>query len=204
MAPLRPHDLVWLNRRDALEGVTAEWLDQHWTLDLPLVVRRDVDAQGRIPVGVRGVSREQRAAGWVKPAAITRVCTPLSLADVPRLLRSNFITQPTLQMALCLARQVWPWEWGITGSVGYALATGRPVIHVTSDLDLLIRAPRPLSGEVVARWCQQLATGPCRVDTQVETALGAFALNEWRRSEKVLLKTSYGPRLVRDPWGQEA
>ena len=30
-----------------------------------------------------------------------------------------------------------------------------------------------------------------------------FALNEWLRDGKALLKTSQGPQLVRDPWGRE-
>jgi hypothetical protein len=61
------------------------------------------------------------------------------------LLRSPFVTQPPVQVALQLSQQAWPWTWGITGSTGYALATGIPVIHADSDLDLLIRAPQPIS-----------------------------------------------------------
>lgn len=200
---LRPHDLIWLNARDALEGTAESWVDDVWHTDLPVVVRRDVDAQGRIPVGVRGMKRDQRAAGWVNSEAVVRVCSPESLVDPLSLLRSPFISQPPVQVALLLAQQAWPWTWGITGSTGYALATGIPVIHAASDLDLLIRAPQPLSREQLAKWQQQLAGGLCRADTQVETPHGAFALNEWLRDGKALLKTSQGPQLVRDPWGRE-
>ena len=115
---LRPHDLIWLNARDALEDVTESWVDTVWHSGLPVVVRRDVDAQGRIPVGVRGMKRDQRAAGWVKAGAVVRVCTPESLVDPLSLLRSPFISQPPLQVALLLAQQAWPWTWGITGSTG--------------------------------------------------------------------------------------
>ena len=200
---LRPHDLIWLNARGALEGVTESWVDTVWHSGLPVVVRRDVDAQGRIPVGVRGMKRDQRAAGWVKAGAVVRVCTPESLVDPLSLLRSPFISQPPLQVALLLAQQAWPWTWGITGSTGYALATGIPVIHAASDLDLLIRAPQPLSREALEKWQQQLTGGLCRADTQVDTPRGGFALNEWLRDGKALLKTSQGPQLVRDPWGRE-
>ncbi|MEZ2696443.1 phosphoribosyl-dephospho-CoA transferase MdcG domain-containing protein, partial [Hafnia alvei] len=41
---------------------------------------------------------------------------------------------------------------------------------------------------------------PCRTDVQVETPLGAFALTEWLRDKRVMLKTSTGPVLTRDPW----
>ncbi|EAA9215092.1 malonate decarboxylase holo-ACP synthase [Salmonella enterica] len=200
---LRPHDLIWLNARDALDGIIESWVDDVWHSGLPVVVRRDVDAQGRVPVGVRGMKRDQRAAGWAKPDSITRVCTPESLVDAQTLLCSPFLSQPPLQVALLLAQQTWPWTWGITGSTGYALVTGIPVIHAASDLDLLIRAPQPLAREQLETWHQQLAGGLCRADTQVETPYGAFALNEWLRDGKALLKTSQGPRLVSDPWGRE-
>ncbi|MNI22233.1 Phosphoribosyl-dephospho-CoA transferase [compost metagenome] len=200
---LRPHDLIWLNARDALEETTESWVDDVWHTGLPVVVRRDVDEAGRIPVGVRGMKRCQRAAGWVNPDAVTRVCTPESLVDPQAMLRSPFISQPPVQVALLLSQQAWPWIWGITGSTGYALATGIPVIHASSDLDLLIRAPQPLSREVLEKWQQQLTDGLCRADTQVETPYGAFALNEWLRDGRALLKTSQGPRLVSDPWSRE-
>ncbi|EGZ3994187.1 malonate decarboxylase holo-ACP synthase [Salmonella enterica subsp. enterica serovar Wichita] len=200
---LRPHDLIWLNAREALEDITESWVDTVWHSGLPVVVRRDVDAQGRVPVGVRGMKRDQRAAGWVNPEAISRVCSPESLVDAQALLRSPFISQPPLQVALLLVQQTWSWTWGITGSTGYALATGIPVIHAASDLDLLIRAPQPLTREQLETWHQQLAGGLCRADTQVETPCGAFALNEWLRDGKALLKTSQGPRLVSDPWSRE-
>ncbi len=200
---LRPHDLIWLTARDALDGITESWVDDVWHTGLPVVVRRDVDAQGRIPVGVRGMRRDQRAAGWVRPESVTRVVAPEDLVEPQTLLRSPFISQPPVQVALQLAQQAWPWTWGVTGSVGYALATGIPVIHAQSDLDLLIRAPQPLASAQLERWQQSLTTVLCRADTQLETPYGGFALAEWLRDGKVLLKTSRGPRLVRDPWRRE-
>ena len=200
---LRPHDLIWLTARDALEGITESWVDDVWHSGLPVVVRRDVDESGRIPVGVRGLKRDQRAAGWVTVANVTRTVSPEQLSLSGDLLRSPFITQPPVQVALMLAQQAWSWTWGITGSTGYALATGIPVIHADSDLDLLIRAPEPLSSNELARWQSQLSGALCRADTQVDTPHGGFALTEWLREGKALLKTSRGPRLVADPWCRE-
>lgn len=200
---LRPHDLIWLTARDALEGITESWVDSVWHTGLPVVVRRDVDDAGRIPVGVRGLKRDQRAAGWVNAACVTHVVSPEDLSAQGDLLRSPFITQPPVQVALQLAQQAWPWTWGITGSTGYALATGIPVIHADSDLDLLIRAPQPLPAAAFERWQTQLSSALCRADTQVETPPGGFALNEWLRDGKALLKTRRGPRLVADPWRRE-
>jgi len=200
---LRPHDLIWLTTRDALEDIHESWVDTAWHTGLPVVVRRDVDGNGRIPVGVRGLKRDQRAAGWVNPHQIARIVSPEQLSAEESLLRSPFITQPPVQVAVQLSRTSWPWTWGITGSTGYALATGIAVIHADSDLDLLIRAPQPLSRTVLLSWQSQLEGALCRVDTQVETPLGGFALNEWLRDGKTLLKTDRGPRLTANPWAWE-
>ncbi|MGQ9453817.1 MULTISPECIES: malonate decarboxylase holo-ACP synthase [Leclercia] len=200
---LRPHDLIWLTTRDALEDIHESWVDTAWHTGLPVVVRRDVDGNGRIPVGVRGLKRDQRAAGWVNPHQIARIVSPEQLSAEESLLRSPFITQPPVQVAVQLSRTSWPWTWGITGSTGYALATGIAVIHADSDLDLLIRAPQPLSRTVLLSWQSQLEGALCRADTQVETPLGGFALNEWLRDGKTLLKTDRGPRLTANPWAWE-
>ncbi|GAL59298.1 putative phosphoribosyl-dephospho-CoA transferase [Pseudescherichia vulneris NBRC 102420] len=202
MTTLRPHDLIWLTNREALAGVDEPWVATVWHPGLPVVVRRDVDGE-RIPVGVRGIRRDQRAAGWTDATQVVRVVSPEQLVESNDLLRSPFISQPPVQVAFQLAQQAWPWVWGITGSSGYALATGIPVIHASSDLDLLIRAPQPLSRELLLRWQTPLTDALCRVDTQVDTPLGGFALNEWLRDGRVLLKTSRGPRLVSDPWHRE-
>ncbi|QDK18244.1 malonate decarboxylase holo-ACP synthase [Leclercia adecarboxylata] len=200
---LRPHDLIWLTTRDALEDIHESWVDTAWHTGLPVVVRRDVDGNGRIPVGVRGLKRDQRAAGWVNPHQIARIVSPEQLSAEESLLRSPFITQPPVQVAVQLSRTSWPWTWGITGSTGYALSTGIAVIHADSDLDLLIRAPEPLSRTVLLNWQSQLEGALCRADTQVETPLGGFALNEWLRDGKTLLKTDRGPRLTANPWAWE-
>lgn len=174
----RPHDLVWLNHASALEDIAEPWVAQQWRAALPVVVRRDVDDQARVPVGVRGMKRE------------ALLCSP-------------FVSQPPVQGAIALTLHRWPWGWGVTGSTGYALATEIPVLHAASDLDLLIRAPQPLDREALLEWQTRVAQLPCRADTQVETPYGAFALNEWLRDGRALLKTSRGARLTATPWHRE-
>ncbi|HEY3589996.1 MAG TPA: malonate decarboxylase holo-ACP synthase [Buttiauxella sp.] len=196
----RPHDLLWLTESAALEGVSEEWVKSQWRLALPVVVRRDVNHEGRIPVGVRGMRRDQRAAGWVNSANIKRVVTPESLASRDRLVDSPFVSMPPVQGAIQLAMREWPWGWGITGSVGYALATEVPVLHADSDLDLVIRCPERVEREALLEWQRVVSQLLCRVDTQIETTHGAFALTEWLRDGRALLKTNCGPQQVIDPW----
>ena len=91
--------------------------------------------------------------------------------------------------------------WGVTGSAGFSLATGICMVRRDSDLDLLLRAPRPISRDEASAIIGVLRRAPVRVDAQVETTHGAFALAEWAAgSARVLLKTEYGPVLVDDPW----
>lgn len=196
----RPHDLLWLSDSNALEGVSEEWVASQWRPQLPVVVRRDVNTDARIPVGVRGMRRDQRAAGWVNAAKIKRVVSPESLASRELLMKSPFVSMPPVQGAIQLALREWPWVWGITGSVGYVLATEVPVLHADSDLDLIIRCPERVEREALLEWQQVIGQLLCRADTQIETPLGAFALAEWLRDGRVLLKTSSGPHLVTDPW----
>ncbi|TDX15314.1 phosphoribosyl-dephospho-CoA transferase [Buttiauxella sp. BIGb0552] len=199
----RPHDLLWLSESNALEGVSEEWVASQWRPALPVVVRRDVNHEGRIPVGVRGMRRDQRAAGWVNAAKIKRVVSPESLAARELLVKSPFVSMPPVQGAIQLALREWPWVWGITGSVGYALATEVPVLHADSDLDLIIRCPEPVEHKLLLEWQQVIGQLLCRADTQIETPQGAFALAEWLRDGRVLLKASSGPQLVSDPWMQK-
>lgn len=199
----RPHDLLWLRADSALLSVNEAWVSQHWHPGLPVVVRRDVTTAQGIPVGVRGERREQRAAARVRGADILRVITPEMLADRACLLASPFVACRPVQAALALGESDWPWRWGVTGSTGYALATGIAVLHADSDLDLTLRAPQPLARDLLQQWQAQTDTLPCRVDTQVETPSGAFALSEWLREERVLLKTATGPVLTASPWSRE-
>lgn len=193
----RPHDLLWLSSRDALQGELPEWAAR-WHPALPVVMRRDSDAQRRVPVGIRGPARHQRAAAWTEASAAVRRLTPEALIDF--LPDTAYRLLPPVQSALRLAQKAWPWGWGITGSVGYALATGEPVIHAGSDLDLLIRAPEQPAAAELQRWQRFCASLPCRVDTQVETRSGGFALAEWLRDNRAMLKTNHGPVLTADPW----
>lgn len=196
---IRPHDLLWTDNADALifPGAAPAWAMQR--SELPLVVRRDLPRDGAIPVGIRGATRAQRAAAWLPPAAVRRRVTPQALV-AGLSAASPFADLPPVRALLTLAAQPWRWAWGVTGSCGYALATGLPVMHADSDLDLTVRCPQPAERAALQALAQRLRTLPCRVDMQIETPHGGFALNEWLRDGRVLLKTNGGPYLTDAPW----
>lgn len=198
-----PHDLLFLRAPGAFEtaGAHPDWLGGAWLAEAPLVVRREATAHGRIPVGARGPQRNQRLAGYVDVAAVQRRVTPEMLAAVrpPSGL-------PCLDALAALAPRLAALglAWGPIGGVGFQLASGLPVLRDTSDLDLLVRAPGPLAPAVVTALDAMQRDAACRIDIQVDTGSGGFALAEYARGGRVMLKTARGPVLLDDPWQQPA
>ncbi|MNN93453.1 Phosphoribosyl-dephospho-CoA transferase [compost metagenome] len=75
------------------------------------------------------------------------------------------------------------------------------MLHVASDLDLVLRTPQPVARAKARELLDILDCGPCRIDVQLETPAGAIALREWAgMARRVLLKSALGARLVADPW----
>jgi phosphoribosyl-dephospho-CoA transferase len=92
-------------------------------------------------------------------------------------------------------------NWGPTGSIGFQLATGLETATPSSDLDILVRVPSRFPSTEARLIRDSLIGMPVRVDVQIETPLGAVALDEYARARKTtLLRTLDGPRLVADPW----
>ena len=199
MTAPRPHDLLFPRRPDAFhaDGPRPDWLDPA----APLVVRREATADGTIPVGARGLARNERCKGYLAPEDVARVVTPFALA---RALadRASAAGLPCVAALLALAPRLdaLDVDWGPAGGAGYWLACGLPVLRPTSDLDLVVRLPRRPSAPALAALSALAHGQPCRIDVQVDTGAGGFALAEFLRGGRVLLKTDTGPRLVADPW----
>lgn len=203
----RPHDLLWGASADWLEAGAPAWARAVLAAGLPVVVRRAPARHGWIAVGVRGHGRERRHATWMPRAAVRRCVPPEQLTGggeregrcAP--LRALALLQPQLD-ALCRQHGL---AWGVTGGAGYQLATGVTVLGESSDLDLLLRVPRPLQRRQAQALVERLEQLPCRVDLQLETPAGAVALRDWASAaSRVLLKAGSGARLVGDPWREVA
>ncbi len=203
----RPHDLLWLTSPCALafDDQLPAWATPRWLAVAPVVMRRATAQRGdALPVGVRGASRSERHAAWADLGDVLRVVEPETVARAAA--RSRSVGRSDLGCLRSLVRLAPAFAestlaWGVTGSVGFTLASGFDVLHVDSDLDLLLRAPAPDMAPALRSIGAALRGLPARVDVQVDTGVGAFALAEWlRRSGPVLLKTNAGPRLADDPW----
>lgn len=197
----RPHDLLWGMTPAQLPADAPAWAVAVLAAGQPVVVRRARVAAGLVAVGLRGATRDQRLAALMPVEAIAHRLAPEELLgrrateDLP-VFRVLAELRPLLD-ALGHA-------WGVTGSAGFQLATGLPTAHPDSDLDLLLRAERPLPRSEARPLLQLLEGRACRVDLQLETPLGGVALGEWAGgAARVLVKTAEGPRLVSDPWAAE-
>lgn len=202
-----PHDLLWVASWNAL--VTHEplpdWATTGRLAHAPVVVRREqVSDPALIAVGLRGQTRSQRMGAYLHHAAVLRVVRPETLVR-------NAAWQDRLPLqrfpAVAALDELAPFLdstglcWGPTGSIGFTLATGLPVLHADSDLDLVVRAPAPLTPAQAAVLQALIRRSPCRVDMQIDTGRGAFSFAEWANGNgRVLLKTDTGPLLTGDPW----
>lgn len=206
--PFQPHDLLFLCVPDRFDtgGPWPAWLDAAWLVQAPLVVRREAAPGTLVPVGARGGSRSQRCKGYVQPSAVARRVTPEMLAKaLATMLLEDAALLPLRALAgVAPGLDALGLAWGPTGGTGFHLACGLPVLRPDSDLDLLVRAPAPLPSHVVDRLAALQDGAPCRVDIQVDTGHGGFALAEHARGGRVLLKTAHGPLLVADPWRPHA
>ncbi|MGG1662113.1 malonate decarboxylase holo-ACP synthase [Brevibacillus sp. NRS-1366] len=200
------HDLLKINNIECIasDEEAPKWVHEALLQAPWVVVRRAPLQNGMIPVGVRGENRIQRFGAYIPSSAIVMKVTPEQLVSQAGWRTSErFTTIRAFQILdiVSFYYSRYDWSWGITGSVGFELASSIPTARPNSDLDIVIRMPQPLDRKkagVLHGWNTQL---PIRIDVQLETPLGAVALAEYARNEKqVLLRTSSGPTLVDTPW----
>jgi len=200
-----PHDLLWIRQLHDLVSAAPlpAWACGGATT--PVVVRRErTDDPSLIPVGLRGRTRSERHAAYLPRDRVLLRIVPERLAQTHAWTRFPYFADfPCIRALASLAPRLdaTGLTWGITGSVGFALATGNAVMRPDSDLDLLLRVAQQMSRREATELEATLRIFPTRIDVQVDTSRGAFALSEWASGRRrVLLKTNGGPILVDDPW----
>jgi len=192
----RAHDLLWV---DAVPDAPS-WAGTQWLRQAPLVVRRALAAPGRIPVGLRGALRSERQACEIMAASVRRCMTPEMLSAMP-VDGAGIAALAALQTVAPLLDAA-GWAWGPTGGVGFALASGLPVLRPDSDLDLVLRIglPPDAAQRDALRAIAASVTG-CRLDLQIDTGHAGFSYAEWAAARgRILLKTDRGPLLTASPW----
>ena len=202
------HDLLNVDPDSVNPGCPAEraWVKQALASSPWVVVRRDKAPEDRIAVGVRGATRGDRWSGSIAKDQIRGIARPEELLLLHRSSRSVPRT-PALK-ALRQVDERWchlTFPWGPAGSVGFELATGQFSTNDSSDLDLIIRAPAPISRERARSLWERTHGLAVRVDVRVETPCCGFSLEEYasRSLEPILLRYPDGPKLSADPWSEQ-
>jgi len=195
------HDLLWGMSPAQLPADAPQWALESLAAGQPVVVRRAVSDEGLVAVGVRGLLREQRLAAFMRVDSIVRRLSPEALCHV-----HSARDLPVMQAL----RQLRPmlddcgWVWGVSGSVGFELASGFAAMHAASDLDLILRTAQPITRQQARELVALFDQAACRVDMQLQTPFGAVALREWASaSARVLLKNAQQAQLVIDPWNPQ-
>ncbi|MCF4996163.1 malonate decarboxylase holo-ACP synthase [Pseudomonas syringae] len=195
------HDLLWGMTPEQLPVDAPLWAVESLEAGHPVVVRRALAAAGLVAVGLRGQTRDQRLAAFMRVSSIACRVSPEALCQVesPRDL-------PVVH-ALAQLRPMLDdcgWVWGISGSAGFELASGVAAMHADSDLDLILRAPQILTRSEARKMVAAFDQAACRVDLQLQTPFGAVALREWAgNASRVLLKNAHQACLVSDPWNPQ-
>lgn len=204
MVKVEPHDLLKIASVADLSGDDLPaWAKTIFPDSLTVVVRRSEILNDLIPVGIRGVKREQRFATYIEETAIKGVITPYELVNDHAWEQvSNERQQlPAMKVLPMVAKILSGYHWGISGSVGFELATKTKTAKMTSDLDLIWKPDHPIDKPAAKELLQKLNQFGVHADLQVIQNSNGFSLEEYANSSStIMMKTLGGPILVKDPW----
>lgn len=201
----RPHDLLRLSPGAPPFADAPGWVAPALVRAPFVVVRRAPRSGNAIAVGVRGAVRSERFGAWIEPRWIDDAIAPEDLRmREPDPARAGMPAFVLLREVASIVGAT-GLDWGPAGSAGFELASAMPTITPASDLDIVIRAPKPLPRADAASLFDALSQAAqkagTRIDVQIETPEAAFSLDEFARLNlRVMLRHADGPRLAADPW----
>lgn len=203
MVEINPHDLLKIDSISALSDELPSWANSIFPNSLTVVVRRSPVKAGLIPVGVRGMKRKHRFATYVDPKDVLEITTPYQLAERKTWEEVTPGRQvlPAIKALSKVNEVLRDYHWGISGSVGFELATGTPAAKMTSDLDLVWLPKQEISKQAANELLKRLNQFGVHADLQVIQGDNGFSLEEYANSTStIMMKTLEDPVLVRDPW----
>ena len=151
----RPHDLLWITDLAGLatDQPLPSWATAEWLASAPVVIRREkMTDVAWLPVGLRGRTRSERFKALLSGDAVGKCVPPEFLVRTEAWNDgAQFSAFPAVKALVSMASTLTATElsWGPTGSVGFALASGLPVLREESDLDVVVRASVPLRIEYI-------------------------------------------------------
>ncbi len=205
---VRTHDLLEIDakRFGSCQVSPPEWVVAGLQRAPFVVVRRDLATEQMIPVGVRGVQRNQRWAAMCSLKLVKSILAPPQL--LKRRVPKSREDATSAFRALRIMKERWrdlDHSWGPGGSVGFELAVGGNIVKTESDLDIVVYAAERITRDMAKSLHAQTLNLPAAVDVRVETPLCGFSLEEfaWRSTGKILLRTPSGMTLGTDPWSDD-
>jgi phosphoribosyl-dephospho-CoA transferase len=206
--PATTHDLIRLREPIALtvDASVPAWVEPALLRAPWVVVRRGHVRDGMIPVGVRGLARQQRFAAVLAVAEIADRLSPEELTESRYVIARRRKDEAPALAALARVAPILAsrgHRWGPGGSVGFEIATGVATARWSSDLDLILRQDHRLGLDeaIDLRAVLAEAAAPARVDVLLETPRGGVSLADLAAMPaRLLVRTPDGPRLSADPW----
>jgi phosphoribosyl-dephospho-CoA transferase len=210
--PATTHDLIRLREPIALtmDASTPAWVEPALKRAPWVVVRRGPVRDGMIPVGVRGLARQERFAAVLAIAEIAGRLSPEELTESRHVITRRRKDEAPALAALARVAPILAsrgHRWGPGGSVGFEIATGVATATWSSDLDLILRQDHRLGLDeaIDLRAALSEAAAPARVDVLLETPRGGVSLADLAAMRaRVLVRAPDGPRLAADPWAAGA
>jgi phosphoribosyl-dephospho-CoA transferase len=206
--PAMTHDLIRLREPIALtvDASVPPWVEPALLRTPWVVVRRGHVRDGMIPVGVRGLARQQRFAAVLAVAEIADRLSPEELTESRYVIARRRMDEAPALAALARVAPILSsrgYRWGPGGSVGFEIATSVATAKSASDLDLIIWEDHRLGLDEAIKLGAVLAeaAAPARVDVLLEAPRGGVSLADLAAMPaRLLVRTPEGPRLLADPW----
>ena len=206
-----PHDLLTFDNDNDLileENPLPSWAKDSLSKAKIVVVRRGVIKNDLIPVGLRGYERNQRLAGYLKKSSVLKQYHPDYFIKHESWLKLPIERQQLI--AFQALRKIAPllvhYQWGISGSLAYEMATGIEMVkespeHI-SDLDLIMPDLSKMNVNEAKEFLAKLNQFGTHADVQVVHGENGFSLEEYSlgHAQEILIKTAKGPILSKDPW----
>ncbi len=194
---IKVHDIIKFPNLDKLKRFSSipEWVFTLSSASNYGVVRRMPISNKLIPIGLRGEGREQRFGTYIHEDDIVEVITPISLVDY-----IDGFNDRIYYRALKSIRDEFEklhLLWGLTGSVGFEIATNINVTTIKSDIDISIYV-EAIDEKLLTQVGEFLNRLDKKIDVQVEIpTVGAFLLNDYLKNQEIgfIVRTPFGPQL---------
>lgn len=196
---IKPHDILQIKDINKfIKSIdSSKWIEESLIKAPFVVVRRGKMIDDKIPVGIRGDSRDKRYGTYLDKENILNVIEPYEISDKRLWTNNQHVKESNIFKALEIVEEVLKekkdLKWGPTGSTAFELISNVITINENSDLDILIKIPDFFSIDEAKEINEKIQKVPCKIDIQLEVPQGIISLVEYARGDDpLLLRTNDG------------